>query len=140
MMWVSEYLPILIADRFLQQTTANTKQIKDIEERVESLRGVLTAPASDQDNEERTRRDVLRQFVFHIQNPKDISKPVSRRKLTGIIDELRQISEQRGLLKFLNNVNHTNILSGLVQDVAYAVMDYQVCYAEFVYCISWLML
>ena len=70
MMWVSEYLPILIADPFLQQTTANTKQIKDIEERVESLRGVLTAPASDQDNEERAQRDVLRQFVFTSRIPR----------------------------------------------------------------------
>ena len=52
---------------------------------------------------------------------------INHRKLAGIIAKLRPLSEQRGLLKFLKNVDHANILNGFVQDLAYAVTDYQVC-------------
>ena len=41
--------------------------------------------------------------------------------------KLEPLSEQRGLLKFLKNVDHANTLNGFVQDLARAVTDYQVC-------------
>ena len=64
MMYITlKYLALLTADRFTQQTTANEQQIKDIEERVQSLAGVLTSPICDQDSEEKARREALRRFV-----------------------------------------------------------------------------
>ena len=63
-MWdIPWYLILLTADRFLQQTAANGDQIRDIEERVQSLCGVLAYPVGDQDGEEKARREVLRRFV-----------------------------------------------------------------------------
>ena len=52
------------ADCFLQQTAANAEQIRDIEERVQSLAEVLAPPISDQDTGEKARRETLRKFVF----------------------------------------------------------------------------
>jgi hypothetical protein len=49
------------------------------------------------------------------------------RTLSGIVAKLGPLSDQHGLLKFLNNVDHTNTLNGFVQDLANAVTDYQVC-------------
>jgi hypothetical protein len=40
--------------------------------------------------------------------------------------KLGPLSEEHGILKFLKNADHANILSGFVQDLAYAVTDYQV--------------
>ena len=58
--------PVLsAADRFLQQTAANAQQIRDIEERVQSLAGVLTSPICDGDSEEKARREALHGFVPH---------------------------------------------------------------------------
>ena len=53
-----------------------------------------------------------------------------RRKLAGIVAKLGPLAEQHGLLKFLNNVDHANILNGFSQELAYAVTDYQVCDAH----------
>jgi hypothetical protein len=53
----------LTADRFPQQTAANTEQIRDIEERIQSLAEVLASPMNDQDSEEKARRKALRKFV-----------------------------------------------------------------------------
>ena len=56
--------PILsITKIYLQQTHANAGQIKDIEERVQSLCKVLSSPVGDQDREEKARRESLRTFV-----------------------------------------------------------------------------
>ena len=55
----------MTADNSLQQTTANAEQIRDIEERAKSLAGVLAPPVSNQDSEEKVRREVLRKSVFH---------------------------------------------------------------------------
>jgi len=44
-----------------------------------------------------------------------------------IVVKLEPLSEQNGLLKFLRNEDHTALLNGFVQDMAYAVTDYQVC-------------
>ena len=48
------------------------------------------------------------------------------RKLARILAKLGPLSEQRGLLKFLKNVDHANTLNGFVRDLACAVTDYQV--------------
>lgn len=50
-----------------------------------------------------------------------------RRKLMDIVVKLEPLSEQNGLLKFLRNEDHAGLLNGFVQDIAYAVTDYQVC-------------
>jgi hypothetical protein len=55
----------------LQQTTANAEQIRDIEEKVQSLSEVLAPPVGDQDNEEKARRNALGKSVtpFPLTNP-----------------------------------------------------------------------
>jgi len=112
----------------LQQTTANAEQIREIEERVQSLAEALTSPVGDQDSGEKARREVLRKFVFPHQGALVHGETEStiRRKLDGIIAKLGPLSEQQGLLKFLKNVDHANALNGFVQDLDYAVTDYQV--------------
>jgi len=44
-----------------------------------------------------------------------------------VVIELEPLSEQSGLVKFLRNEDHAGMLNGLVQDIANAVTDYQVC-------------
>ena len=115
----------------MQQTTANAGQIDDIEERIESLGEILAFPAGDQDIEEITRRIALRKFVFALQEAlTHLIASVVCRKLVRIITELRPLSEQHGFAKFLKNDDHANRLNGFVQDLAYAVTDYQVCCAS----------
>ena len=48
----------------LQQTIANVGQIKDIEERIQSLGGALASPVGEQDVEEKARREVLGKYVL----------------------------------------------------------------------------
>ena len=60
---VLKYLVLMIADHFLQQTAANVQHIKDIEEKVRSLAGVLTPSVCDEDGEEKARREAFRRFV-----------------------------------------------------------------------------
>ena len=48
----------------LQQTIANMGQIKDIEERIQSLGEALESPVGEQDVEEKARREVLRKYVL----------------------------------------------------------------------------
>ena len=55
---------------------------------------------------------------------------VVHRKLVRIIAELKPLSEQHVILKFLKNVDHSKILNDFVQDLAYAVTDYQVGYTR----------
>ena len=119
---------ILTAHRFLQQTTANAEQITDIEERVQSLAEILASPLVDQDSAEKVRREALRKLVLHhSETPSRCSSiSINRRKLAGIITKLGPLSEQHGILKFLKNVDHANTLNGFVQDLSYAVTDYQV--------------
>ena len=40
--------------------------------------------------------------------------------------KLEPLGEQHGLMKFFKNVDNANILNGFVQDLTYAVTDYQV--------------
>ena len=49
-----------------------------------------------------------------------------RRKLAGTIEKLEPLSKEHGLLKFLKNADRANALNGFVQDLAYAITDYQV--------------
>ena len=48
------------------------------------------------------------------------------RKLAGIVAKLSPLDEQYGLLKFLQDVDHVNILNGFVKELAHAITDYQV--------------
>ena len=104
--------------------------MKDIEERVQSLDEMFISPAGDQDTQEEARRITLRKFVplpFSQGMKTYLNRLVVRRTLVRIVAKLGSISERHGLLKFLNNVDHANTLKGLVQDLANAVADYQVC-------------
>ena len=114
----------------LQQTADNADQIKEIEERVQSLGEVLASPVGVRDDAEKARRNALRKLVI---SPSDkhwhflsISLAIHR-KLDRIMAKLRPLSEQSGILKFLKNANHTKTLNGFVQDLDTAVTDYQVC-------------
>lgn len=55
---------LLTADRFLQQTAANAEQIREIEERLQSLADVFASPVNDQDSGEKARRETLRKYVL----------------------------------------------------------------------------
>ena len=44
-----------------------------------------------------------------------------------VVVKLEPLSEQNGLLKFLRNEDYAGLLNGFVQDIAYAITDYQVC-------------
>ena len=57
------YPALLIADCFLQQTAANAQQIRDIEERVQSLVAVLASLICNKDGREKTRREALRRSM-----------------------------------------------------------------------------
>ena len=48
----------------LQQTSDNAEKVKEIEQRVHSLSGVLATPVSEDDYAEKTRRIVLWRFVL----------------------------------------------------------------------------
>ena len=116
------------ADCIVQQTVANAEQINDIEERIESLSEILAFPAGDQDTEEMKRRIALRMLVFALQEAlTNLIPSAVCRKLVRIIAELRPLSEQHGLAKFLKNADHASRLNAFVQDLAHAVTDYQVC-------------
>jgi hypothetical protein len=58
------HLISLITDHVLQQTAANAGQIRDVEERVQSLGEILKYPVGDQDTDEKARRETLRRFVL----------------------------------------------------------------------------
>lgn len=60
-------------NRTLKQTAANAEQIKDVEERVQSLGEVLASPVGDRDTEEKARRETLRRFVFRFARNVSIS-------------------------------------------------------------------
>lgn len=49
-----------------------------------------------------------------------------RRKLARTIENLEPLSKEHGLLKFLKNADRLNSLNGFVQDLSYAITDYQV--------------
>lgn len=55
---------LFIADRSLQQTAANADQVGEIEERIQSPGRILAYPVHDQDSDELTRREALREFAL----------------------------------------------------------------------------
>ena len=91
-------------------------------------------PVGDEDRGEKERRETLRRFVSpsdRLETTADQPTALSiYSKLAGIITKLEPLSEQHGIMKFLKNVDHASILSGFVQDLAYAVTDYQVWEAD----------
>jgi hypothetical protein len=121
-------------DCFLKQTTANADQVDELEERIRSLSlsEALASPLDDHDNEEKARREALRKRVPVLSRDIDTSliTLAIHRRLTGIITELTPLSEKNGLVKFLKNADYANTLNGLVQNLAYAITDYQVCGAK----------
>lgn len=50
----------------------------------------------------------------------------SFRKLEGVIAKLEPLSDQHALVWFLRNVDNAKTLTGFVQELANAIMDYQV--------------
>ena len=50
----------------------------------------------------------------------------SLRKLRGVLAKLGPLSEQHALVRFLRNADNAKTLTGFVQELADAVMDYQV--------------
>lgn len=52
------------ANRFLQQTADNADQMRELEERVQSLGEILASPVGDRDDKENARRNVLRKSVI----------------------------------------------------------------------------
>ena len=48
------------------------------------------------------------------------------RKLARTIEHLEPLSKEHGLVKFLKNADRVNTLNGFVQDLGYAITDYQV--------------
>ena len=111
-----------------QQTVSNARQVEEIEERVLSLSDILCSPPREGDHSENTRRELLCRFV-RLQVPTPTAIPLTldiRRRLMGVILKLEPLSEQSGLSKFLRNEDYAGLLNGFVQDIAYAVTDYQV--------------
>jgi len=50
----------------------------------------------------------------------------SLRKLKRVIAKLEPLSDQHVLVRFLHNVENAKTLTGFVQELANAIMDYQV--------------
>ena len=48
------------------------------------------------------------------------------RKLDVVIAKLEPLAEEHVFLKFLRNVDNTKIMNGLVEELANAIVDYQV--------------
>jgi len=100
--------------------------VKDVEQRVQSLYGVLASPIGEDDNREKTRRAELQRFVFRHAGIHQSTHPTLRR-LDGVIKKLEPLAEQHALLKFLRNVDNAKMLTGFAQELADAITDYQVC-------------
>jgi len=49
------------------------------------------------------------------------------RKLEGVLHELRPLVDQGGVAGFFLNVENSEKLAGLAEDVRDAIMEYQVC-------------
>jgi len=54
---------------FQQQTAANAEQMREIEERIQSLAEVLGSPVDGRDSEEKARRGALRELVLLSDTP-----------------------------------------------------------------------
>ena len=104
------------------------QKVKEIEQRVHLLSGVLASPVSEDDHAEKGRRVELQRFVplqVYVNLITHIAYPICR-KLETVIAKLEPLSEQHVLVGFLCNVNNSKTLTGFVQELANAIMDYQV--------------
>ena len=99
--------------------------MKEIERRVQSLSGVLASPVGEGDYAEKGRREELQRFVPSHVNIYCFSHPPLR-KLKVVIAKLEPLTEQHAFIGLLCNVDNANILAGFVQQLADAIMDYQV--------------
>ena len=99
--------------------------MKEIERRVQSLSGVLISPVSEDDYAEKGRRVVLQMFVPSCVNIHQFAY-TTLRKLKGVIAKLEPLTEQHALIGFFQNVDNAKILAGFVQELADAILDYQV--------------
>lgn len=97
-----------------------------------SLSDILHSPVKEGDRAEKTRRELLYRFLgFQTSTFVNISLTEDTcRRLADVIVKLEPLSEQNGLLRFLQNQDHAALLSGFVQEVAEAITDYQVCYLK----------
>jgi hypothetical protein len=108
---------------------SNARQVKEIEERVLALSGILRSPPREGDHSENARRELLRRSVC-LRVPTFTAILLTQgifRRLVDVIVNLEPLSEQSGLSKFLRNEDYAGLLNGFVQDLAHAVTDYQVC-------------
>ena len=108
-----------------QQTSDNADTMKGIEQRVQSLSGVLASPVSKGDFAEKGRRVVLQMFVLSCVNICQFAYPALR-KLKAVIAKLEPLTEQHSLIGFFCNVDNATILAGFIQELADAITDYQV--------------
>ena len=117
---------ILILHPFpLQQTSDNVDGVKGIKRRVQSLSSVLASPVGEDDYTEKGRRAELRRSVLSHTNICWFAYP-SLSKLKGVIAKLEPLTEQHVLVGFLCNVDNAKTLAGFAQELADAIMDYQV--------------
>lgn len=93
---------------------------------MQSLCGVLVSPVGEDDDAEKARRAEFRRFVSLHTDPRQFAHHALRR-LDGVIKKLEPLAEQHALLKFLRNVDNAKLLTGLAQEIANAITDYQVC-------------
>ena len=101
--------------------------MRDIEERVQSLAETFASPVGGQGSGEKAHRETLCRLVCSNRDTGALLTVwMVRRKLARIITKLRALSEQCGLLKFLNNIDHASALNSFVQDIAHTITDYQV--------------
>ena len=94
---------------------------------MQSLSEALASPVGKRDNEEKARRDALRELVTPPLTKGDAKSRAFLRKLVGIIVKLKPLSEQHKIVKFLKNADDAKTLNSAVQALAIAVTDYQVC-------------
>ena len=91
---------------------------------MQSLSSVLAFPVSENDHAEKGRRVELQRFGLE-RIKKNTAYP-SLRKLEGVVARLEPLSDQHALIKFLRNIDNAKTLAGFVQELADAIVDYQV--------------
>jgi hypothetical protein len=98
--------------------------VKEIEQRVQSLSGVLASPVGEDDHAEKGRRVELRRFV-HMQTHIKLLIPLSGNS-RGLLRSSNHSPNNMCFSRFLHNVKNAKTLAGVVQELANAITDYQV--------------
>jgi len=99
--------------------------VNEIEQRVQSLSGVLASPTSEDDYAEKGRREELRRCALSHTNIHQFAH-LPLRKLEVVIMKLEPLSKQHAIVDFLCNVGTAKTLTGFVQELANGITDYQV--------------